>query len=136
MTNQELANSRLADARHFLEHADRALQQGLYHHVVQFAQRAAELALKALLVHLGKDVPHVHHLAKLVSSLPSVRALPAETQGRLYESGRSLEDQRIVSTYGAEDGTPPEAIFDQAKAAEALEQGRLVVETVATLIGP
>ncbi len=90
MTNQDLVKSRLADARQFLEYASRALDEGFFHHAVQFAQRAAELALKALLAFESKDVPHAHDLAKLASNLAVVRELPPEKQSRFYESNREL----------------------------------------------
>ena len=134
MTNDELAASRLDDARKFIEYADRALNDNLFHHTVQFAQRAAELAVKALLAYDGQDVPHEHNLAKLVSRLPSVRGLPAEQQSRLYESNDELGDQRTVSIYGLKDGTPPDKIYDRAKAEKALEQGKFVVSTVESLV--
>mgnify|MGYP001561044563 CR=1 FL=1 len=134
MTNEDLVRSRLADARRFLDYADRALKTEVFHHVVQFAQRAVELAAKALLAHVGEDVPHTHNLAKLVSNLPLVRALPPDQQSRLYESHRALADERLTATYGADTGVPPDAIYDRAKAEEALAQGQFVVNTVETLI--
>ena len=134
MTNEDLVRSRLADAHRFLDYADQALKAGVFHHVVQFAQRAVELAIKALLAHVGEDVPHTHNLAKRVSNLPLVRALPPDQQSRFYESHRALADQRLTATYGTETGVPPEAVYDRAKAEEALAQGQFVVNTVETLI--
>ena len=134
MTSQDLVESRLTDARQFLAYAEEAFQQKFYHHVVQFAERATELALKALLVHLGRDVPHVHDLAALIGKLPVVRELPAETQSRLHQSSHNLAEQRNESIYGKADGTPPDKIFDKPQAEEALEQGRFVVSTVESLV--
>lgn len=136
MTNDDLVSSRLADAHRFLGYAAQALDNGFFHHVIQFAQQAAELAVKALLAYTGEDVPHVHNLAKLVSNLPIVRTLPPEQQSRFYWSNRTLADARLTATYGTEEGTPPEVVFDRAKADAALEQGRFVVSTVEALIAP
>ncbi len=134
MTNEDLVRSRLADAHRFLNYADQSLKAGVFHHVVQFAQRAVELAIKALLAHIGEEVPHTHNLAKLVSNLSLVRALPPDQQSRFYESHRALADQRLTATYGTDTGVPPEAVYDRAKAEEALAQGQFVVNTVETLI--
>ena len=134
MTNTELVKSRLKDARQFLEYAEDALRREIYHHTVQFAQRAAELAVKALVANEAAEVPQAHDLAKLASNLESVRGLPTETQSRFYECNRKLAKERIVSTYGAEDGTPPDKIFDKPQAEEALEQGKFVLNTVESLV--
>jgi HEPN domain-containing protein len=108
MNNADLVQSRLADARKFLEYAERALNDGLFHHTVQFTQHMAELAVKALLAYEGEDVPHVHDLAKLVSNLAVVRALPPDQQSRFYESNRELAKHRLTATYGTHTGVPPE----------------------------
>ena len=134
MTNSDLVKSRLADARRFLNYGDQALEQNVFHHTVQFAQRASELALKALLAHEGEDVPQVHDLAKLISNLPAVRKLPPEQQSRFYASSRELARHRLTAVYGSEDGTPPDAIYDRAKAEAALAQGKFVVSTVESLV--
>jgi len=136
MTNIDLIQSRLADARHFLDYADRALQDELFHHTVQFAQRAAELAVKALLAQEGKDVPEVHDLAKLVSNLAIVRALPPEQQSQFYASNRALARERLTAIYGTSEGRPPNTVFDRAGAQRALSQGEFVVKTVEALLAP
>ena len=134
MTNQDLVESRMTDARRFLEYAERALADGFFHHVIQFAQRAAELAIKALLAKEGKDAPHVHDLAKLVSTLPVVRNLPSDTQSRLYSSNRDLARERLTSIYGSDEGVPPEELYEREEAEKALKQGGFVVSTVEALI--
>ncbi|MBI4770043.1 MAG: HEPN domain-containing protein [Chloroflexi bacterium] len=134
MTNRDLVLSRLSDARSFLKYATGTLEEGRFHHTVQFAQRTAELAVKALLSYEGKDVPDVHDLARMVNNLAVVRALPPEQQRQFYRSNRELARERLTAIYGSDEGVPLDAMYDRAAAEKALEQGRFVLSTAESLI--
>lgn len=134
MTNHELMWSWLEDADGRLSEAEEQLRQRRYHRVVRLSQECCELAQKALLAFCGLDVPKEHHLHKLVGKQPLVRQLPREAQRRLFQSGRELCEDRIPSFYGAPDGTPSSALYDQARAEKALEQARFISATIKGVI--
>lgn len=134
MTNHELMWAWLEEADGRLGEAQERLGDKRFHRVVRLSQECCELAQKALLAFCGIDMPKEHHLHQLVGQQPLVRQLPREVQKRLFQSGRELSEDRIPSFYGAPDGTPSSALYNQARAEEALEQARFVLKTVKALI--
>lgn len=134
MTNHELMWAWLEEADDRLGEAQERFEDKRFHRVVRLSQESCELAQKALLAFCGIDVPKEHHLHKLVGQQLLVQQLPHEVQRRLFRSGQKLSEDRIPSFYGGPDGTPPQVLFDEERAQEALEQAHFVLETVKVLI--
>lgn len=109
-----MTNDRLSQA--YLEKADIRIQALEFMHtkkgfsdVIREAQECVELLLKALLRHLGLEVPKIHDVSRLLRE--SKESLPPIIQTNLdeiVEISRSLRKERELSFYGTEDWIPTE----------------------------
>lgn len=114
MTSDRLAKSYLEKASvrlkmlHFL-HGEKG-----YSDVVREAQECVELLLKALLRHLGLEVPKTHDVSRMLRD--NISVLPKEVVARLdelTEISRTLRKDRELSYYGSEDWIPTEEYSEE-----------------------
>ena len=130
MTNYEMAHSYLATAEYSLQQARAAHADGVWHLAVRRCQEGVELALKASLRLVGLEAPKVHDVSFFLrensQSFPAWFGLDLD---RLAHISRSLRKDREVSLYGDEAlSLPPERVFTQVDANEALEETEFVFE--------
>lgn len=135
MTNEEMAESYLMTAEYSLKQASMARTDGVWHLAVRRCQEGAEMALKATLRLVGLEVPKVHDVGFFLRENRAMFPVWFQTHvDRLAHISRSLRKDREVSVYGDETlGLPPETIFSQVDADEALEEARFTFETARRL---
>lgn len=117
-------------AEYSLRQARAAHADGVWHLAIRRCQEGVELALKAALRLVGLEVPKVHDVSFFLrenrQSFPEWFALDLD---RLAHISRSLRKDREVSLYGDEAlSLPPERVFTQVDANEALEETEFVFE--------
>ncbi len=105
-------------ALHFL-HGEKG-----YSDVVRESQECVELLLKALLRHIGIEVPKTHDVSHVLRQ--NAQHLPAQIQANLDEIctiSRTLRKDRELSFYGTEDWIPTEeySITDSETAIRSTE---------------
>lgn len=130
MTNAEMAQGHLRQARLILDEAEGLRQRGVWHLVVRRCQEAVELALKAALRSVGVEVPRVHDVGIFV--VEHADKLPARVTphlDRLVSISRRLGLERETSFYGHEQtGTPPEKLYTAIDADTALQDAHFVLD--------
>lgn len=136
MNNQEAARSNLERARTILEEAYRFRDRGVWNLVVRRCQETVELALKGALLWAGLEVPWVHDVGPFLRRHRDRFPVGFGQQvSRLASTSRSLAVERERSLYGDEEsGLPPEMLYDEHDAAEALEKATFVLDACRLLI--
>jgi HEPN domain-containing protein len=136
MNTQEAARSNLERAGLILEEAHRFRDKEAWNLVVRRCQEAVELALKGSLWWAGLDAPWVHDAGVFLRQ--HRRRFPAgfaRQIPRLASISRSLSVERERSFYGDEEsGLPPEMLYSDQDAAEALEKADLALDVCRRLI--
>lgn len=129
MTNEEMARGYLTRAYRILGETEGHYEQQAWNLVVRRCQEAVELALKGALRFVGLEVPRVHDVgAFLKKHRKRFRGRIAEDIDRLASISRRLREEREVSFYGDEEmGIPPEELYAQRDADEALSEARFVM---------
>lgn len=113
-----------AEAKSWLAASDRdeamareLLKTGLYEGVAFHSQQAAEKALKALVLVIARS-PRTHSCVELLDLLENAgRPVPDDVQA----AARRLDIHYIASRYPNGAGGPPESLYDEKLAQEALE---------------
>ncbi|MCX7680608.1 MAG: HEPN domain-containing protein [Anaerolineae bacterium] len=129
MTNEEMAQAYLEQALEILIEAESFYRRGVWNLVMRRAQEAVEMALKAALRGMGVEVPRTHDVGLWLREYRE-KFPPGFAQDidRLAAISRRLRREREVSFYGDEEvGAPPQAIYTQTDAQEALEEAEWVV---------
>ena len=130
MTNEEMAQSYLLTSEYSLKQAKMARTDGVWHLAIRRCQEAAEMALKATLRLVGLEVPKVHDVGLFLRE--NRATFPPWFQAhvdRLVHISRGLRKDREVSVNGDKVlGLPPERIFSQLDADEAVEEATFVLE--------
>jgi HEPN domain-containing protein len=136
MNTQEAARLNLERAGMILEEAHRFRDSGVWNLVVRRCQEAVELALKGTLWWAGLEVPWVHDVGVFLRQHPNrFPARFAQQIPRLASISRALSVERERSFYGDEEsGLPPEMLYSEQDAAEALEKAALVLDACRRLI--
>ncbi len=136
MNTQEAAQSNLARALLILDEAYHFRDRGAWNLVVRRCQEAVELALKGALAWAGLAVPRIHDVGLLLRQhddrFPTefARQVP-----RLASISRMLRAERERSFYGDEEsGLPPEMLYSDYDAADALEKAEFVIEVCRSLV--
>lgn len=136
MNTQEAAQFNLERAGMILEEAYRFRDRGAWNLVVRRCQEAMELALKGALWWAGLEVPWVHDVGVFLRQhrdrFPAgfARQIP-----RLVSISRALSVERERSFYGDEEsGLPPEMLYEEHDAAEALEKAAFVLDVCRQLL--
>ena len=130
MTNVEIAQSHVRQARSILAEVELHLRAARWNLVVRRSQEAVELSLKAVLRITGIEVPRVHDVGVFLRE--HTERLPvsfAKQLDRVVSISRRLRQERETSFYGDEQlGAPPEELYVAGDAEEALRDARFVVE--------
>ncbi len=136
MTNHEMAESYLAQAKEILLEVERAYRRGVWNLAVRRAQEVVELSLKAALRLVGVEVPHIHDVGVLLKD--HWEKFPATFQqevDRMAAISRRLRREREASFYGDEaTGAPPQRLYARADAHTALEEARYIWEQCQRLL--
>ncbi len=136
MTNQEMAESYLAQAMEIMHEVEGAYRRGVWNLAVRRAQEVVELALKAALRLVGVEVPHIHDVGILLKD--HRQKFPEAFRGeidRMASISRRLRHEREVSFYGDEEtGAPPQQLYVEADARTALEDARYILERCRQLL--
>lgn len=136
MDSREAARASIHRAELVLEEARRYEALGAWNLVVRRAQEAVEIALKGALLSAGVEVPRVHDVGPVLRR--SAGRFPEEFGrhiSRLVSISRALSVERERSFYGDEQsGLPPEELYDQQDAREALERASFVLEVCRGLL--
>jgi HEPN domain-containing protein len=134
--NQQAAAYNVQRARVILTEAAHLCEQEVWNLVVRRCQEAVELALKGSLLWAGINVPHIHDVGGLLRQ--HAARFPAEFREALSSMAsisRSLRAERETAFYGDEEsGLPPEMLYVQEDADEALEKARFVLAHVERLV--
>lgn len=128
MTQIDLARRDLHRAELILEEARSYFPKRVWNLVVQRAQEATELALKAALRYTGAEPPHVHDVGPaLQEHRERFPTFFREAIPKLASISRSLRNERETSLYGdPETGLPPEELYFENDAREALDKADFV----------
>ena len=133
MTNEEMRQSYLRQARRILAEAEHYWRTGESHLVVRRCQECVELALKATLRAAGIEVPHVHDVGVFLREHSD--KFPAHLGphlDRLVSISRRLREERELSFYGDEEtGSTAENLYTTADADAALADARFVLDVCA-----
>jgi len=107
VTSHELARSYLEKARKRRRVLDVLLEEEAYSDVVREGQELVELALKAMLRHVGIDPPKWHDVGPILIEQQALfpQALRAEFP-RLAEISKWLRKERELAFYGDTDFIP------------------------------
>lgn len=136
MNNVEMAKSYVKQAEERLRHAREAFEEGNYPYVVRQCQEAVELSLKAALRIAGVEPPKWHDVGPVLRRESG--RFPEWFQKeikRLSIASRKLRREREPSMYGDEEsGTPPDELYYEEDAEEALSQAGYVHNIVKRLL--
>lgn len=136
MNTSQVARSNLERTALILEEAQRYQQRVVWNLVLRRCQEAVELALKGALLWAGLEVPKVHDIGIFLQQ--NRNRFPPEFAPlipNLASTSRALRIERERSFYGDEDGgLPPELLYDERDAAEALTKATLVLIACRQLI--
>ncbi len=137
MNNIALARSYIRQAKERIKHAGEAFKTGNYPYVIRQCQEAVELLLKASLRLVGVEPPKWHDVGPILRRERD--RFPRWFQERIDELAyisRLLRNEREVSMYGDEEiGLPPDEIYTQYDAEQALRYTRVIEEVVEKLFG-
>ncbi|MDP2871693.1 MAG: HEPN domain-containing protein [Bacillota bacterium] len=130
MTNRGAAENSIKRAGIVLQEAEALSAAGHWNLSVRRCQESVELALKGALAWAGVEVPKVHDVGPLLR-LNVGRFAPqfAEAIPQLASISRALRAERELSFYGdPESGIPPEELYTEDDALEALRKARFVLD--------
>ncbi len=137
MNSVESARYMFRRARLIYEEAQNLYTRGSWNLVVRRCQEAVELALKAALLWVGVQPPPVHDVGPALKA--HRKKFPrhfAEAVPAMASISRALRAERETSFYGEpETGVPPEVLYEEADAEEALTKARFVLENCVQLMG-
>lgn len=136
MNTQDVARLNLKRARIILEEAYRYRDKDVWNLVVRRCQEAVELALKGTLWWAGLEVPWVHDVGVFLREHRDRFPLGfAQKIPRLASISRVLRAEREQSFYGdAASGLPPEMLYGEQDAVEALEKAIFVLDACRRLL--
>lgn len=137
MTNEEIARAYWDQAAEILREAENLYHRSVWNLVIRRSQEVVELALKGALRWVGIEVPRAHEVGVWLKE--HRRRFPADFQqeiDRLASISRRLRREREVSFYGDEEiGAPPQALYTEADAREALQDAAWIMKQVRRLMG-
>jgi len=136
LNNIELAKSNISQAKERIYHASEALDRGNHPYVVRQCQEAVELALKASLRLVGIEPPKWHDVGPILKR--ERKRFPkwfSEIIDKLASISRKLRKERELAMYGDEESLiPPEELYTEEDALEALDYAKYVLENVEKLL--
>ena len=135
MTNDSLARSYLRKAQVRLGVLDLLVEQRAHSDVVREAQELVELALKAMLRHVGIEPPKWHDVSPiLLEHQDRCPGVAGAELARLATASTWLRKERELSLYGDIDFIPTEQ-YGGDEAARAIEDARFVFAVAERVIG-
>ncbi len=136
MTNKTLAESYLAKAIVRIRMLAFLMEQEGRSDVVREAQETVELALKAMLRHVGIEPPKWHDVGEILLE-NAWRFPPAikDNMQKLASISKWLKEEREMSLYG-DDNLIPTEHYTKSHAEKAFMEGRFVVALAESLIKP
>lgn len=136
MTNTSLAQSYLVKARVRLRILPVLAEADAWSDVVRESQEIVELAMKAMLRHVGVEPPKWHDVGSILQQHRG--RLPAPAAARVDELARisaRLRKEREFSFYGDIDFIPTEQ-YTADDARLAMQEARTTVDVAEQVIGP
>jgi hypothetical protein len=129
MNTYDTARANVERGAVILEEAQWLTDRQLWNLVIRRCQEATELALKGALLWATLDVPKTHDVGALLRQYADRFPAPFATQiPRLASISRALRVERERSFYGDEiSGQPPEMLYSQEDAQEAVEKAAFVL---------
>ena len=136
MNTQEATQLNLERASMILEEAHHYRDKGALNLVVRRCQEVVELALKGTLWWAGLEVPWVHDVGVFLRQHRDRFPVGfAQQIPRLASISRVLRAEREQSFYGDEaSGLPPEMLYGEQDAVEALEKAAFVLDACHRLL--
>jgi HEPN domain-containing protein len=135
MTNDSLARSYLEKAKVRLAVLDLLFEKEAYSDVVREAQELVELALKALLRHIGIEPPKWHDVGAIILEHRERFAGVSQTDlDRLASASTWLRKERELSLYGDVDFIPTER-YTPDDGTRAIEDARFVLTVAERVVG-
>jgi hypothetical protein len=135
MTNASLSRSYLRKAQVRLDVLELLLDKQAYSDVVREAQELVELALKALLRHVGIEPPKWHDVSTiLLEHRGRFRGVAEADLERLATASTWLRKERELSLYRDIDFIPTEQ-YGQDDGVRAIEDARFVLGVAERTIG-
>ncbi|MBS3968006.1 MAG: HEPN domain-containing protein [Truepera sp.] len=135
MTNKDRARAFIKDAAIILDEASLSLQHAHYHRVMRKCQEAVELAVKGLFKSFGIEYPKSHILGRVIrKELAKFALFDREVLDRIAYISDSLAFDREPAFYGSIEGIPAAELYDQADAAEAIENTKWIIATIEKVI--
>ena len=129
--------SYLRNARERIELAKLSSSRGFYNNAVRLCQEAVELCLKSVLRLYGIEYPRAHDVGHVLRQYSNL--FPDWFRERIPEIARMSRDlcyNRGPAMYGDEDAeVPPEELYDETDAAEAIKGATLVYQLSTRLLG-
>ncbi len=136
MTNTSLAQSYLLKSRARLKTLPVLMQEQAWSDVIREAQEIVELALKAILRHVGIEPPHWHDVGGLLVDHRSRFAADVEAEvDRLAATSAWLRKEREFAFYGDIDLIPTDH-YRETDAARARDEAEFVVTIAGRVITP
>lgn len=136
MTNRGAAESSIKRGKVILHEAEGLSAAGHWSLSVRRSQESVELALKGALAWAGIDVPKVHDVGPLLRQ--HADRFPPEFAvaiPHLASTSRALRAEREISFYGdPESGIPPEDLYGEDDALEALRKACFVLGQCQSLL--
>ena len=136
MNNHTMARAMLERAEAILEEAHFLYERARWNLVVRRCQEAVELALKAVLLWAGVEVPRSHDVGPWLRR--EAHRYPAFFRNqipRLASISRALRAERELSFYGDEaTGVPAEELYSQDDAESKLRESREVLQICRNLL--
>ena len=121
MNNRQMARAMLQQAEVILAEAHYLNTHRHWHLVIRRCQESVELALKAVLLWVGVEVPRIHDVGPVL--LQEADRFPEFFQGQIPELAalsRTLRTERELSFYGDEQSGIPAADLYTPQDAEAI----------------
>jgi len=136
MNSHDAGLSSIDRAVLILEEAHHFREKGAWNLAVRRAQEAAELALKGALLWVSLEVPRVHDVGPFLRQNADRFPLEfAQQIPRLASASRALAVERERSFYGDEEsGLPPETLYSDLDATEALQRATFVLDICRQLL--
>jgi HEPN domain-containing protein len=136
LNNVGMAESYLKQAGERLKHAEEALERGNYPYVMRQSQEVVELSLKAALRLVGVEPPKWHDVGPiLMQNRDRFPEWFRDKIPKIASISRKLRREREASMYGDEEtGLPPESLYTDEDAKEALSYANLVYEMCIKLL--
>lgn len=132
MTSDRLTKSYLEKAAVRIKALKFLHDQGGFSDVIRESQECVELLLKAVLRHIGVEIPKVHDVGRTLREHQSL--LPKNLLDHLDEIvaiSRMLRKERELAFYGTEDWIPTEE-YSAADSQTAIQQAERIYQLVTT----